>query len=316
MEHEQISVIVPVYNVAPYLEKCVESIRGQSYANLEIILVDDGSTDHSGTICDRYATMDPRVRVLHKANGGLSDARNTGLEIANGSWYMFIDSDDSIAPDTVMQLYTAAVTHDCQIAVCNMVRIYEDGSTEPFYHPTSEITILSGSQRLETLQQPSVCNKLFRADLFENVRFPVGKFYEDTFVYHILAYQAEHIVLTGQDSYYYFSRPESILGQKKYTDRYFDFIEAIYARMIYLLEHGVEHYGEEACLSLYAAVACGERYLARTPDNAPRFKQMRRWYRVAYDHLIKRTDTGWKQKLRLILLRFCPKLHSGIYLRR
>ena len=310
---ELISVIVPVYNVERYVEKCIESICSQTFSALDIILVDDGSTDRSGLICDEWMQRDSRIRVIHKENGGLSDARNAGIEIARGNWYVFIDSDDFITPDTIERLYAAAAVHDCEIAVCNMVRIYDDGSTEPFYNPVCELTVWEGQQRFETLKQPSACNKLFRAELFRDVRFPRGKFYEDTFVYHILAHRAESIVLTGHDGYYYLSRRESILGHPKFTDRYFDFIEAVYTRMTYLLEHKVPYYAEEACLSLYGAVSSGEKYITRTAENVRKFKQMRRWYQAAYDHLMQHPDTGAKQKLRLVLLRYFPALHSRIF---
>lgn len=313
MIDKTISVIVPVYNVEQYLEKCIESICSQSFPALEIILVDDGSTDRSGAICDEWKQKDVRIRVIHKENGGLSDARNVGIEAASGEWYMFVDSDDTITPDTVGRMYQAAINHGCEIAVCNMVRVYDDGTTEPFYHPVSEPTVWDGGQRFETLKQPSACNKLFRAELFENVRFPKGKFYEDTFIYHILAYRASRIVLTGHDGYLYLSRRESILGQPTYTDRYFDMAEAVYKRMTFLLEHGVSFYGDEACLSLYIITANAEKHIARTADNAQKFEQLRQWYHSACDHLMKQPDTGTKQKLRLMLLRYCPALHGKIY---
>lgn len=313
MIRERISVIVPVYNVEHYLENCIKSICGQTYRQLEIILVDDGSTDHSGVICDHFAALDSRIRVIHKINGGLSDARNAGIEVASGSYYMFVDSDDTIAPDTIEKLYNAATEYDCEIAVCNIIRTYDDGTTEPFYRPIDKLTVWAGQQRFETLKQPSACNKLFRAELFDEVRFPKGKFYEDTYVYHILAYKARRIVLTGHDGYFYLSRRDSILGQPKYTDRYFDFIEAVYARMTYLLEHKVPYYGEEACLSLYAAAANGEKYIQRTEQNAAEFQQMRRWYKAAYQKLMKSPRTGIKQKFRLILLRYFPRIHNRLF---
>lgn len=310
---ELVSVIVPVYNVERYLEKCIESVCGQTFTGLEIILVDDGSTDHSSGICDEWARKDARIRVLHKENGGLSDARNAGIEIATGGWYMFVDSDDTITPDTIERLYGAATAHDCEMAVCNMVRIYDDGATEPFYNPVSKLTVWDGLQRFETLKQPSACNKLFRADLFRDVQFPKGKFYEDTFVYHVLAHRAKKIALTGHDGYYYLSRRESILGQPKYTDRYFDMAEAVYERMTYLLAHEVPLYAEEACLSLYAVVSNGEKYIQRTEQNAAEFQQMRRWYKAAYRTLMKSPRTGIKQKFRLILLRYFPRIHNRLF---
>lgn len=310
---ERISVIVPIYNVEQYLEKCIKSICRQTHRQLEIILVDDGSMDHSGGICDQWAQKDSRIRVIHKMNGGLSDARNAGIEAASGAYFMFVDSDDSIAPDTIEKLYDAATEYDCEIAVCNIVRTFDDGTTEPFYHPVDQLTVWAGQQRFETLKQPSACNKLFQANLFKDVRFPKGKFYEDTFVYHVLAYKATQIVLTGHDGYYYLSRRDSILGQPKYTDRYFDFIEAVYTRMSYLLAHGVPYYGEEACLSLYAAVANGEKYIQKTEQNAAKFQQMHNWYRTAYRQLMKSPQTGIKQKFRLILLRHFPRIHTRLF---
>lgn len=313
MEKEQVSVIIPVYNVEAYVRKCIKSICDQTFNGLEIILVDDGSTDFSGEICDEWAQKDSRIRVIHKENGGLADARNVGIQAANGSWLMFVDSDDTITQDNIQQLYEAATAYNCEIAVCNMVRIYDDGATEPFYHPVSELTLWDGVQRFETMKQPSVCNKLFRADLFEDVQFPKGKYYEDTFIYHILAHHANRIVLTGQDGYLYLSRRESILGHQKYSDRYFDFVEAVYARMTYLMEYQIDYYAEEACMSMYAAVSNGEKYMVETADNTKKIALMRYWYRIAYGYLMKCPDVRLKQRIRLILLRYCPVLHSKIY---
>lgn len=313
MEKEIISIIVPVYNVEQYLNKCIESICCQSYAELEIILVDDGSTDGCGQICDSWGIKDKRIKVVHKNNGGLSEARNVGIELSSGSWIMFIDSDDFIAIENVEILYREAIDNNCEISVCNIVRVYDDGTYEPFYSPTDCVKVLDGDERFKTLRQPSVCNKLFKRTLFEKVRFPVGKFYEDTFVYHLLAYKANKIVLTGNEGYFYFLRKESILGKPKYTDRYFDFIEAVYMRMTYLLENNVEYYGEEACLSLYAAVSDCEKYVIKTPENRDAIIKMYQYYRAAYKHLIKKANIDKKQKLRLIMLRYFPKLHSIIF---
>ena len=310
---ELISVIVPVYNVRDYVDGCVRSIAAQSYSNLEIILVDDGSADGSGAICDSWIGKDSRIRVIHKENGGLSDARNAGIEVAKGKWFVFIDSDDTISPDNIRTMYDAATQNSCEIAVCNMVRIYDDGETEPFYAPVTEETVLYGNDRFETLKQPSACNKLFRADLFRTVRFPKGKFYEDTFVYHKLAYQARNIVLTGADGYYYLCRRGSILGTPKYTDRYFDMVESVFERVKDLVAWQVPDYAQEACLSLYAATAECEKFVPKTEQNREKVLQMRRNFCTAYEHLMKRSDVSVKQKLRLILLRYLPRLHSRLY---
>lgn len=313
MHQDLISVVVPVYNVESYLDKCVQSICSQSHRNLEIILSDDGSTDGSGAICDVWAQRDSRIRVIHKENGGLSDARNAGIEIASGDWYSFIDSDDFIATDTLERLHTVAVEYDSQIAVCNIYRVFENGEAEKFYCPAAEPSVYRGNERFETLKQPSVCNKLFRAELFDNLRFPKNKYYEDTFIYHILAHRAESIALTGHDGYFYLSRRASILGESACSDRFFDRIEAVYNRATYLLEHKISNYAEEACESLYVDVRCGYQWIPRTAENCEQFSQMWQWYQLAYDHLMQHPGTSWRMKLRLVLLRYVPWLHCRIY---
>ena len=134
MENSLVSVIVPVYNVEKYLKDCLESIINQTYKNIEIILVDDGSKDNSGKICDEFANLDNRIKVIHKENGGLSDARNFGLNNAHGEWVMFIDSDDYIDITMIDKLIKASF--DKELVMCRMLKIYSDGSTSLFYETT------------------------------------------------------------------------------------------------------------------------------------------------------------------------------------
>lgn len=316
MDKEQplISVIVPVYNVEKYLKKCVDSITSQTYKNLEIFLVDDGSTDSSGQICNEFEKNDARIKVIHKKNGGLSDARNAGLDRAKGQYYAFIDSDDYIQDNTIEIMLNAIKKNKSEIAVCNMVRFLEEGETVQFYCPTDHEVLYQGNQRYKTLNQPSVCNKLFEAKLFEGIRFPKGKYYEDTFVYHEVLYRANNIVLTGTDSYWYLSREDSIVGQPQYTERYFDFIEAVYKRADFLLKHDVQPYAKEACLSLYAAIANAESNIEENTKTIEKFSIARKQYTLAYNELMKtKNQIGIKQKLRLMLLKYFPKLHVKIY---
>lgn len=316
MDKEQplISVIVPVYNVEKYLKKCVNSITSQTYKNLEILLVDDGSTDSSGQICNEFEKNDARIKVIHKKNGGLSDARNAGLDRAKGQYYAFIDSDDYIQDNTIEIMLNAVKKNKSEISVCNMIRFLEAGETVQFYCPTNHEVLYQGNQRYKTLNQPSVCNKLFEAKLFEGIRFPKGKYYEDTFVYHEVLYRANSIVLTGTDSYWYLSREDSIVGQPQYTERYFDFIEAVYKRADFLLKHDVQPYAKEACLSLYAAIANAESNIEENTKTIEKFLIARKQYILAYNELMKtKNQIGIKQKLRLMLLKYFPKLHVKIY---
>ena len=173
----QLSVIIPVYNTENYLRECLDSIINQTFKDIEIICVNDGSTDGSLTILEEYAQKDNRIVVLHKPNGGLSDARNAGLDIMRGNYVSFIDSDDYITCDMIETLLKSAKYNSCEIAVCNMIRFSEKGNTSPFYCPTNKEKVLRGNNRFETLKQPSVCNKLFEAKLLKSIRFPKGKYY-------------------------------------------------------------------------------------------------------------------------------------------
>lgn len=314
MEEALVSVIIPVYNVEKYLKKCVDSVLNQTYRNLDIILVDDGSTDLSGKMCDELGIGDKRVTVIHKQNGGLSDARNAGLNVARGEYYAFVDSDDYISSDMIEIMVNSARENSCEIAICNMVRFSESGESALFYHPVAQKQILLGENRFKTLKQPSVCNKLFKASLFQNIRFPKGKYYEDTFVYHELLYRAKSVVLTGSNSYWYLERSDSIVGSPKYTSRYFDFIEAVWKRAEFLIENNVKPYGEEACLSLYAAFSNAVKYIKRDRKNKQSFEIAREQYNFAYTVLMKQNNSiSLKQKIRLFLLKYLPIFHSKIY---
>ncbi len=308
-----ISVIVPSYNVEPYIQKCISSILNQSYRNIEIILVDDGSTDKTGKVCDQLAKTDARIRIIHKRNGGLSDARNAGIDIASGKWLAFVDGDDYLSTNALEAMHAACIRNDCDIAVCNIVRVTAEGKTEPFYEPVHCETVLENDEKYSTLKQPSVCNKLFKAGLFDNIRFPVGKYYEDTFVYHELVFRARRLVLTGENGYWYLKRNESIIDSSATNERYFDFIEAVYKRMEFLHDKGVEEYSVEAGLSLYGALSNAYKRIPRSKQTEKGFELSRRLYHKAYKMLIKKDKVIIKQKIRLFLLDHFPSLHTKLF---
>lgn len=313
---EKISVIVPVYNVEQYLSKCIESILKQTYKNIEIILVDDGSTDQSGKMCEKFKEKDDRIKVIHKENGGLSDARNVGIEVAGGQYYSFIDGDDYLENDALESMLEAALSTNSEIAICNIMRFYDDGTTSEFYNPANVKETWTDNKRFDSLNQPSVCNKLFDSKIFENIRFPYGKFYEDTYVYHELLYRANSVALTGKTGYWYLSRKNSILGRPIYTDRYFDFVEAVYQRAKFLVDKQVQPYGDEACLSLYAALANAEKNVEESKENKEKFSKARAYYKEMYDYIMRGNGgCNMKQKVRLIMLRYFPQIHSKVYLR-
>ena len=214
-----ISVIVPVYNVDKYIGPCVDSILNQSYKNLEIILVDDGSTDNSGAVCDMYATRSENIIVIHQENGGLSAARNAGLDIMRGEYVTFVDSDDMIHRECITTLYRYIEAERAEISAISMLRINE-GDIIPTTAPRGELKVFySGEEAVESMlfQQPyidnSACGKLYKSTLFDSHRFPVGTLYEDIATIPYVCLNAKCIATTATPMYFYRSREDSILGQ-------------------------------------------------------------------------------------------------------
>ncbi len=224
---ERISVIVPVYNVEKYLDRCIKSICGQTYKNLEIILVDDGSTDLSGMICDDQKKSDQRIRVIHKKNGGLSDARNAGLEIATGDYIGFVDSDDWIESDMYDSLLTAVKEHNVRLAITGINRIYDNGYEIDQFTRKMPIEYVGTDIIRRYLLQDSFStaawDKLYHRSLFKNRRFPKGKLYEDAPVIFDILCEIEKAIVLGKPHYHYFQRSDSICGQafsEKKMDHY------------------------------------------------------------------------------------------------
>lgn len=206
----EISIVVPVYNVEKYLSKCIDSILNQTYKDLEIILVDDGSKDQSGKICDEYAKKDSRITVFHKENGGLSSARNYGIERATTPYIGFIDSDDYIDNDMYEILYNNIIKEDADVSMCELRNIYDgkvvgkQGEIKTFVANREEAMkfVMEGTS--------SAVNKLYKTSLFENMRFPVGKTSEDAFLIIELLLQIDKAVVTTAQKYNYIHRKGSI----------------------------------------------------------------------------------------------------------
>ncbi|OFV71346.1 glycosyltransferase family 2 protein [Acetobacterium wieringae] len=232
-----ISVIVPVYKVEKYLERCVDSILKQTYINIEVILVDDGSPDLSGDICDQYKMKDSRIKVIHKENGGLSDARNVGIEMASGKYLTFIDSDDWIDIHYIYKLYTLLKSTNSEIAVCDFLRTSNEKNQ--FDNTDIEIREFSNIEALEQLngelnvQMVIACAKLYNSALFQKIRFPIGKLHEDEFTTYRLIYNSPKTVLTTERLYYYWQRDDSITGTKFNLRSKLDAIEAIEERALF-----------------------------------------------------------------------------------
>ena len=240
---ELITVIVPVYKVEKYLRRCIDSIIAQSYKNLEIILVDDGSPDNCGRICDEYAKKDDRIRVIHQKNGGLSAARNTGLDIATGDYIGFVDSDDYIAPDMYEKLLSLIISENADIAICNYQMVDENGQIIKTDQGIQN-GVLTNYQALKELQGNNdgvfiiACNKLFSAKTIKTDRFPVGRLCEDNYIIHKLFFFSKKVAVTDSRFYYYTQRAGSIMRNK---DLRFltDEMEGFLARLQFYEEEGL-----------------------------------------------------------------------------
>lgn len=235
-----ISVIVPVYKVEPYLDRCVASIVNQTYTNLEIILVDDGSPDNCGAMCDAWARKDGRIKVIHKENGGLSDARNAGMAIASGKYMGFVDSDDYISADMYQLLYDRMIADSSDMAACGVEMVYEDGSpSRPLTRPGQ--CVLTREEAVKEsicenwLKQP-VWYKLYKTDLVRDIPFPVGKYHEDVFWSYQAAAKAKKVSVFDTPCYFYTQRSGSIMSES-YSLKRLDSLEAKVARVRYMQIH-------------------------------------------------------------------------------
>lgn len=309
----KISVIVPIYNVEQYLDKCIKSILSQTFRDFELLLVDDGSEDRSSQICDYYKSIDSRVKVIHKENGGLSDARNVGIRLSKGEFLSFIDGDDTISKSMLEEMYNSINLYNADISICNMVRVFEDETKEYFYKPTIKEILFEDEEIFTTLNQPSVCNKLFRTCLFEDIRFPYGKYYEDTYIYHELLIKSNKVVLTGKDSYYYTCRKDSIIYDV-YNKKYFDFVEAVYKRAKTLDDNNIHNYADDAYLHVYSSLSNAYKYIGEDCEEIKLcFENARNMYKSIYIRIKDDKHFSLKQKIRFYILRYFPKIHTIIY---
>ncbi len=218
MKTPLISVVVPIYKVESYLHKCVDSILSQTYNNIEIFLVDDGSPDNCSKICDEYAQKDKRIIVIHKKNGGLSDARNTAIDVAKGEYITFIDSDDWINKNYIKILYENLIINKADISCCSFMKVYERNYIEEPSSISNITKIYTPEEAIEkVLYQKQLDNaawgKLFNKKLFSFIRFKTGILYEDLDLFYKLYEKADKIVHTNAILYYYLQRSNSILGK-------------------------------------------------------------------------------------------------------
>lgn len=297
-----ISVIVPIYKVEKYLDRCINSIVNQTYRNLEIILVDDGSPDKCPLMCDEWQKKDERIKVIHKENGGLSSARNAGLDIATGEYIAFVDSDDYILPDMYEYLYRLIDENDADFSMCEFMYADEKGLAIDDNSDTEDekIDVLSGDEALEEFVMRNwhyvlAWNKLYRKHIFRNLRFPEGKLHEDDFIAHIIIYQCIRIAYTTRKYYMYTQRDDSIMGDARNTFRVrhmADTLSALTQKYYFLRNKGMYDFADRVLIERYRFIRkmlCQGSYIKHF------WEFNREIFPVIFDYLRSR---GIKMKLR------------------
>jgi len=273
-----ISVIVPVYNVAKYLRTCLVSIQKQTYKNLEIILVDDGSTDGSQKICDEFTHTDDRFICIHKKNGGLSDARNEGIKLASGKYGILVDSDDYIHRDSVRILYKNLVETDSDLSIGNYRRVKPDENVDLEGNPDNRITEYGTCDALKELceleynyftanhiqQFTSAWNKLYKIELLKEIAFPKGKVFEDVATAHLFIGASAKTVYTEAILYFYLIREGSI---SRVAVKNTDMISAFENRIDYFKSKGFEEFLPNTYSTYLTVLMRTHTHLIETPDS-------------------------------------------------
>jgi glycosyltransferase involved in cell wall biosynthesis len=311
---ELISVIIPVYNVEGYLEKCIDSVRRQTYGELQIILVDDGSTDGSGKLCDTAAKEDGRIEVVHKTNGGLSSARNAGLEKAKGRYICFPDSDDWLAPCFVESLYRIAKEKDADIAVCGFKRVKDENEAGLCGAESAEMVTEYDNYHAvkEVIEEKNiksvVWNKLYASYLFENSRFSEGRTHEDEFITYKLLWESKKVAETDRVLYYYRVRDNSITGsgdKELWKKRAYDVFDAQHERYLFFDEREKKLAGPALVKYLDYLKHSIRSGLIRTAEDK---KEVARLYRADALKVFRYKGTGLGKKFAvlawMVLIRF------------
>jgi glycosyltransferase involved in cell wall biosynthesis len=319
MEKDLISVIVPIYLVEKYLEKCVDSIVRQTYRNLEIILVDDGSPDNCPQLCDEWKKRDSRIKVIHKENGGLSSARNAGIDAAEGNYICFIDSDDYIAETMIQKLYSALKNQGADMSLCGFTYVDEN------YHSIAELNkgmpikneVLSGREAIKKLAESGgeyytiAWCKLYRADLFQTIRFPVGKIHEDEFVSHQVFGKCKRVSCIADGLYFYLQRQNSIMGMRNgFSIRELDTVEAFVRRALFLesidMREDIGGYYLRAIKLFWGIYSYGGAF---SSEERARLKEMQRLLNKNF-----KLSKGFSMRVKVYIVIVCnfPKLYQFI----
>ncbi len=305
----KISIIVPVYKVEQYLSRCIESILAQTFTDFELILVDDGSPDRCPQICDEYGKRDKRIKVIHKENGGLSDARNTGIDIATGEFIAFVDSDDWIVNDIYEYALKIQEQYNADIVEFRKKRVKseQEAIIEKEKDEKGQVILSSGLDMLPRIHQDkiegniAVWNKLFRRSIFDTLRFEVGRIYEDTLLMPHVFFIANIYVFCDKIGYFYFQGNRNSITHRDFDEKSLDLLYAYRSNRQFFIDHELK----EALYWLDTTFAftlindmkkIGYKY---GKDNI-KYKEIKKEYSFHFKEFLSNPYFIWKQKLLLI----------------
>jgi glycosyltransferase involved in cell wall biosynthesis len=310
----EISIIVPVYNVEQYLEKCLNSILKQTFTNFELILVNDGSRDKSGFICDKYAVKDSRVKVIHKEYGGVSSARNAGIKLASGNYIGFVDSDDYIEKNMYKMLYHACVDSNSDIAICKLGREINSELTNndigKFY--IKELNNHEAMRELFTgiLYRFSLCNKLFKKTMFNNIQFPEGRIHEDLSTTYQLFGNSNKSIYINYIGYIYVKQQNSILTSR-FSEKRLDAFIGWDEIMTYMLKNYPQLANNFVSSFAYGCIDNVYFILSQVVQKENKIKyldQIKKHVRKYYKEIINNNTLSFKSKLLITLISFNSSL--------
>lgn len=322
MNKPLISVIVPVYKVEKYLDRCIQSILNQTYANLEVILVDDGSPDKSPQICDEYALKDGRLKVIHKENGGLSSARNAGLDVAKGEYIAFVDSDDWIDNQMYSKLMNVIQVQNSDIACCSFSYVYDNEDSLEYcpyelpLHEESVITVESETYLQDFSKYAFTfliitVNKLYRRSVFETIRFAEGKRCEDEIIFHEILINSKRISVIKDSLYFYYQSQQSITRGNDNWKNWCYLIEALRARAFCFYQTEYSKSAEQ-CLSEYYLTVIREWDTLKRFSTS-RAREERLYYRQLTKELRKCKELSRKTQILIKMFSYAPNIVHRIY---
>ncbi|WML45812.1 glycosyltransferase [Neobacillus sp. PS3-40] len=318
----KISIIVPIYKVESFLHKCINSILAQTFTDFELILVNDGSPDKCGSICDQYAKTDDRIKVIHKQNGGLSSARNAGIEVAKGEYISFIDGDDYIDEEMFEILYHNAIIHSSDVIVCDFEKVTEDENHQKTKcEKEYSVQHFTNIQALHQLYDPKIsdrdkwviaCNKLYKRYLFNGSKFEEGKIFEDEFIAHKVLYDCKKITIIPEKLYYYVQRSNSIVGSP-FSTKKFDRVYALKERAHYfrtIKQYNLYYLAQRHFMDVFLWYY----YKAKSDitDGNKELKTLKKKSNMSLVLMLRNPLISWKQKVLLVSFVINPSFYSFI----